>query len=51
MMYVVILCTKISIIKLALAIVRILVRYGYIEGVEPQGLRRCCYQVFDIKYN
>jgi hypothetical protein len=37
---VVVLCTKISIIKLPLAIVRIFVGYDYIEGVEPQGLRR-----------
>jgi ribosomal protein S8 len=41
-----VLCTKISIIKLSLAIVRILVEYGYIEDVDPQGLRRNCYQVF-----
>jgi hypothetical protein len=33
---VVVLCTKISIIKLLLVIVRILVGQDYIEGVKPQ---------------
>jgi len=37
---------NISIIKLPFAIVRIFVGYGYIEDVEPQGLRRNCYQAF-----
>jgi hypothetical protein len=44
--HVVFLCTKISIIKLPLTIVRILVGYDYIDGVEPQGLCRRCYQAF-----
>jgi hypothetical protein len=42
----IVLCTKISIIKLPLTIERILVAYGYREGVEPQGLLKNCYQVF-----
>jgi hypothetical protein len=37
---------NISIIKLPLAIVRILIGYGYVEGVEPQGLRRYYYQAY-----
>jgi hypothetical protein len=43
---VVVLCTKLSITKLPLAIIRIFIGYDYIEGVEPQGLRRCYYQAF-----
>jgi hypothetical protein len=49
---VVFLCTKITIIKLPLTIIRILVGFGYIESVEPQGLRKCCFQAFfETKYN
>jgi len=40
------LCTKILIIKLLFIIVQIIVGHGYMEGIEFQGPRKCCYQNF-----